>query len=226
MDAHAAPPRAAGHTVVIGYGATGGHAARAIATRVPSGFRMPVVVDHDVERMATALLDGFWFVLGDGADPTVLRDAGVADAGQVVIAVPEGRDVVRTTSAVRSLNPVATVIALVREPDWCDPVTRAGADHIVVADREVGRRLGLMVRRDPAGVRVRPAAGWDWAVERRPVRAAEVGRPAVACGPEVLAVVRGGVRHWREDPEVATLQAGDRLLVACTSASKRPGTPW
>ncbi|MEO6085500.1 MAG: NAD(P)-binding protein [Umezawaea sp.] len=226
MAAHSDSSRAAGHTVVIGYGATGGHAARTIATRVPSGSRIPVVVDHDVERMAAALLDGLWFVLGDGADPTVLRQAGVTDAGRVVVAVPEGRDVVRIISAVRSLNPVAAIIALVREPGWCDSVTRAGADHIVVADREVGRRLGLMVRRGTDSERARPTVEREWAVARRPVRPVDVGRPAVACGPDVLAVVRDGVRHWREDPEVAPLRADDHLLVACTRAPTRPGTPW
>lgn len=61
---------------------------------------------------------------------------------------------------------------------------------------------------------------------RRPVWPAEVARAPAACGPEVLAVVRDSVRHWRDDPDVEPLRAHDLLLVASIDSRKRSGMPW
>jgi hypothetical protein len=53
----------------------------------------------------------------------------------------------------------------------------------------------------------------DLAIGERAVRAGEIGRDAATCGPLVLAVLRYGIRLWRDYPKASRLRADDRLLV-------------
>ncbi|MBF6079590.1 NAD-binding protein [Nocardia beijingensis] len=203
----------AAHTIVIGYGSAGRSAAHAVSDGgAASGL---VVVDTDTTRTDAARREGAAAVLGDGHDLTVLHQAGAAHAARIAVAVSDDHDAVRITSTVRGLNNDATICTLLRRAGWKSLAEYLGADQVVVTGELTGRLLGLSVRRPdlPArfdrALRARP----DLVVAERAVRSFEVGQCPGLCKPLVLAVVRGGRTHWRDDPVVGRLRASDQLLV-------------
>lgn len=199
------------HTVLVGYGATG----RSTARMLPDHAADLVVVDTDRQRAVLALRDGMRPVLGDGGDVATLQAAQVPDAACVVVAVSDDHTAIRVTTTARSLNRTATIITVVRDPRWRHLADYVGADQVIVAAEVVGRLLGAAVRQPDLPDRVMRALErpLDLVVGERAVRAAEVGRAAVACGPLVLAVVRNGQRLWLDDARASTLRSADRLLV-------------
>jgi voltage-gated potassium channel Kch len=104
----------AAHTVLIGYGATGRSAASVLNTNQAT----LVVVDTDQAQGVLAVHDGARFVCGDGRDTAALHRAGVTDAAQIVVAVPDDATAVRITSLARGLNRAATITTLIRRPCW------------------------------------------------------------------------------------------------------------
>jgi hypothetical protein len=87
----------------------------------------------------------------------------------------------------------------------------------------VGRLLGMTVRQPDLPERVMRtlAQPLDLAIGERAVRAAEIGRAAAMCGPLVLAVLRHGIRLWRDHPEASRLRADGRLLVLRTAPHRQ-----
>jgi voltage-gated potassium channel len=208
------------HTVLVGYGATGRSAAQTLPGDTVGGL---VVVDTDAVRADLARQDGAQPVLGDGGDVATLRAAQVPEAAHILVAVPDDPVAVRITTTARSLNREATITTLVRDPHWRTLATYLGADQVVVAADLVGRLLGMAVRQPELPERVMRVLQQppSLAITERPVHASEIGRPAATCGPLVLAVLRHGIRLWRDHPAASTLRAGDRLLVLRASPNRQ-----
>ncbi|WHT20249.1 NAD-binding protein [Crossiella sp. CA-258035] len=203
-----------GHTILIGYTATGRYAASVLAAdRQQSGL---VVVDHDAARLALAEADGVRPVLGNGSEEAVLHSAMIGTATHVVVTMPEDSEVARITRAARDLNRSAVITAAVHDPRWRQALLVLGADQVLVTQQVVGSLLGMSVLRpdQPPGVqRVLTGVWMGLGITERPVRRTEIDRPATECGPLVLAVCRGGSRLWLNHPQASPLRASDRLLV-------------
>lgn len=209
------------HTVLIGYGATGRSAAQALPDDTGDGL---VVVDIDAARADLARQDGAQPVLGDGGDVTTLRAAHVPEAAHVLVAVPDDPSAARITTTVRSLNRDAAITTLVRDPHWRTLATYVGADQVLPGADLVGRLLGMTVHQPDLPERVMRALEHppDLAIGERAVRTTEVGRAAATCGPLVLAVLRLGIRLWRDHPQASRLRADDRLLVVRAAPNHEP----
>lgn len=203
----------ASHTVLIGYGDTGRIAADALC----ADSRTPrlVVIDTNPDILRLVPTHGGTAVLGDGANIDTLRIANAQNATQVIVAVSDDAAAVRIIAAVRWINAAATITTVVRDPQWRTLALQVGADQVIVAEQVVGRLLGLAVRQPAQADRIRQVDAGDLglAVAERAVRDSEIGRTPSECGALVLAVVRGGERVWLDDPNVARLRPGDRLLV-------------
>lgn len=195
--------------VVIGYGDTGRSAVGALKHDAAAA-----VVDVDETRAGLAVADGAEWVHGDGHDASALRHAGVPDAGTVIITVADDPATVRITERVRAINRVAMIVTVVRETKWRAPVLRSGADQVLVTDMLAGHVLGMTVCRPESAAQLfgptREAP--ELAVAERAVFASEIGRAPGDLGPRVVAVVRGGVRFWREHPALGAVRADDQLL--------------
>ncbi|MFJ8962583.1 NAD(P)-binding protein [Lentzea sp. NPDC102401] len=199
-------------TVLVGYNVRGRVVVAALReSGHAKGF---TVVDSDPVRAEQAVLEGVPAVVGPCWRLRTLWLAGVDTAGHVVVAVPDDEMVVRITSAVRSLNATATIITVVRSAEARGLVEHAGADHVVDI-RQVNEWIpGAAPPQDVGGEKPE----LEWTVTERAVTRDEVDRPPLACGHQVLAVLRHGQRIWVDDPAVAVLRGDDRLLVV----SSRP----
>jgi len=113
--------------VLVGYGAVGRRIAAALAERdVPY-----VVVDQNRERVAALREAGVHAVSGDAADPTVLVQAHIAEAGLLVVAVPDSTDVRPMIETARTLNPDIPVLVRAANAEEAELLLKEGARKAV-----------------------------------------------------------------------------------------------
>jgi voltage-gated potassium channel len=154
-------------------------------------------------------------VAGSATTQHALRDAGIADAAAVVVAVDRDDAAVLATLTARELNPTATVVGAVREDENAHLLHESGANSVITSSSAAGRLLGLatttpdiaQVLEDLLSV----GAGLD--IVQRPVGDDEVGPlEELRSRNPVVAVARGGELLRFDDPRAAELQAGDALV--------------
>jgi voltage-gated potassium channel len=222
--------KVAGHTVVIGYGAKGRSAVRALRE---SGRALEsiVVVDLLPGALGEASAAGLVAVSGDGTRREVLSSAEIGSARQLVIAVSRDDTAVLITLTARQLNPCLVIVAAVREEENRGPLRLSGADQVVVSSGAAGRLLAISAVRPAAGRVIADflGRGRGFGLVERPVAAAEVGMPARDLEGLVIALVRGDDLLPADDPAARRLVAGDRLIVvsspARSSASRDTAQP-
>ncbi|HEY0358719.1 MAG TPA: potassium channel family protein [Mycobacteriales bacterium] len=202
-----------GHTVVIGYGTKG----RAATAALCDGGERPeriLVIESDPGRAEEATRDGLAVVIGDGTRSAVLEHARTSRAARVIVACSRDETSVLATLSVRQLNRTATLVASVRRAENVPLLRSSGADTVIVSAEAAGRLLGVSAVSPATGVVVQdlisPGAGLD--LVERPAGPAEDGAALSALPELVVAVVRDGGLHLYNDPAVAQVRAGDRLI--------------
>ncbi|RZS91190.1 voltage-gated potassium channel [Motilibacter rhizosphaerae] len=208
------------HVVVLGYGTKGRNAVRALLLQGHPREQV-VVVDADERATASAAADGLVAVVGSATDRRALAEALVERAATVVVALGADDTAVLASLAVRRQAPQVTVVAAAREADNAELLRQSGASSVIVSSETTGRLLGLATG-SPAAVDVVEdllSFGTGLDVLDRGVAPDEVGRAASSLGVPVLAVVRGGRTLLYDDPQAATLQDGDRVVVLRTSGT-------
>ena len=128
--------------IIIGFGPAGQRVGQSLAN---SG-REVLVIDQnrDAERHTRPL--GLHFMPGDATKEEVLEHAHVSQARVVVITLPTPeitREVLRT---VRHLAPGAHIIVRARYHMYASTFESAGAHAVVDEEKEVGKRLAVMLR--------------------------------------------------------------------------------
>lgn len=205
--------KVADHTVVVGFG-TKGRAAVAAMLGDDTQPEQIVVVDENQTALDAAEAMGLVAVRGSGTRSDVLREAGVPVAKSVLIAADRDDTAVLVTLTARELAPKAKIVAAVRELDNVHLLRQSGADSVVVSSDTAGRLLGLATT-TPSVVEMMqdlltPDAGF--AIAEREVERNEVGGSPRHLSDIVLGVLRDGVLHRVDAPEVDSIETGDRLL--------------
>ncbi len=94
------------HVVLVGYGSVGKHLARVLSARdVPF-----VVVEQSRERVQALRDAGLAAVSGNAVDPVTLVQAHVAQAGLLLVTLPDTTDVHPMIETARTLNPTIPII--------------------------------------------------------------------------------------------------------------------
>ena len=84
-------------------------------------------------------------VVGDATEREVLREAGIMDAGTIVLALPDDMAAIFATFAIRELNPRIEIIARANEHENVSKLYRAGADYVLSLAAVSGRMLASIV---------------------------------------------------------------------------------
>ena len=203
------------HVVVLGYGTKGRNAVRAMLLRGHPADRV-VVVDTDPQLIAEATAAGFVAVAGTATSQDVLSAAFVERAKVVIVALARDDSAVLATLAVRRLAPGVSVVAAAREAENAELLAQSGAQSVVVSSETAGRLLGLATD-SPETVFVFEdllSFGHGLDLVDRELTADEVGRSPQELPTPVLAVVRGGRVLRYNEPDVARLRSGDRVIYA------------
>ena len=198
-----------GETVVVGHGQVG----KTVVNTLESA-EIPVTV---VDRDDGEAID----VAGDATDPETLREAGVADARTVVLALPDDTTAEFATLVARDLAPNVELLARVEDPESVPKMHRAGADYVLSLSTVTGRMSASAVLAD------RDVVSLDTHVEVVRTEAPTlvgrtVGEAAVRerTGCTVIAVERGEELVTDVGQETR-IERGDELVVAGTDDGVR-----
>lgn len=116
------------HVIICGYGRIGQILARKLAEA-----RQPfVIIDNNLERMATAEALGYLVRLGNATDETLLEEVGIQRAKVLATALPDDAANVFITLTARGLNPDLVILARGEYPSTEKKLRQAGADHVVL----------------------------------------------------------------------------------------------
>jgi CPA2 family monovalent cation:H+ antiporter-2 len=141
-DAKAAEPAAmstaspAHRAVVVGYGPTG----RALTRLLRANGIEPTVIELNMETVRALRDEGIAAVYGEAARGDVLREAGVATAGHLVVTADtdDGREIIRLA---RGLNPSIHVLARTAHLRDVHALRDAGAQGVFSGEGEVALAL-------------------------------------------------------------------------------------
>lgn len=206
------------HTVIIGYGVKGRSAAKALIDSGGQRDRIVVVADDDDStRDATRL--GLTAVQGDARRESVLQQAGISRASQVIIATDQDATSVLVTMLAKRLAPGATVVSAARETANVQFLRDSGADGVVVTAEAAGRLMSLSLLSPTAGSLMEDIleSGRGLELTEREITPAEIG-----VGPDdlerrhgelVLAVIRDGTVHRFDERTIRAFNRGDRVVV-------------
>lgn len=213
------------HVVVIGYGTKG---RAAVDTLVNNGWRRSavVVVDPDARALEDAHADELAVIVGDATRREVLRRAGVAKAGQVIITTDRDDSNVLATLTVRQLNPDAWIVVSAREQENVELMRQSGASSVITSSDAVGRLLGLSSVSPALGSVMEDLLTYGEGLEvaERELLLSEVGKPPQSLPDQVISVIRDERVYRYFDPVVTMLARGDRLIVV-RSAKELPWAP-
>ncbi|MCY1168413.1 putative cation/proton antiporter YbaL [compost metagenome] len=132
-----AQPERSEHTILVGYGRVGSIVAAELRTR--DGPLIVVENEGDLTRQAEA--DGLAVVRGNAADRRTLEAAGIAKAGTLLIAIPEGFEAGAIFEHARGLNPDIHVIARAHSDADAEHLKRLGVPEVVMGEREIASRM-------------------------------------------------------------------------------------
>jgi Trk K+ transport system NAD-binding subunit len=193
-----------GEIVVVGYGEVG---STVVAALVEHGLPHTVVDRQDREDVD---------VVGEATDPDVLREAGVADARSVVLAVPDDTSTEFATLVVRDLNASAEILARADSVEDVKKTYRAGADYVLSLGTVSGRSIASAVlEREQV---LTPGTSVEVIRTRAPNLDGQTlteARVRERTGCTVIAVERAGQVVTDLGPEF-TIQAEDELVIAGT----------
>ncbi|MER8183264.1 NAD-binding protein [Kitasatospora sp. NPDC094015] len=202
------------HTVVIGYGTKG---RSAVGTLLGQGEPKESIVIVDPQRKVVeqATLDGLTGVVGDATRTETLLRAELPRASRIVVAPERDDTAALITLTARQLNKGATVVAAVREDENAPLLRQSGADVVVTSSSSAGRLLGMSTLSPNTGSVMEDLLTYGNGLDvlERPVTRAEAGHGPRECTDLVVAVVRGRRVLNYTDPEAATLQLTDRVVV-------------
>jgi voltage-gated potassium channel len=210
------------HIVVVGFGTKGKSAVETLQNNGMNPGQV-VVIDSRPSAITDANLRGYAAIEGDATRREVLRRAEIMKAREVLITVDRDDSAILVMLTVRQLNPSAHVVVAVREDDNASLLRQSGANAVVTSSEAVGRLLGLSAVSPHLGTIIEDLLSSKEGLEvwERPVTKDEIGRsPGEVDGERVIAVVRNKTLRRFYDPTVATLEAGDQVVVVRQAAEE------
>jgi Trk K+ transport system NAD-binding subunit len=161
-------------------------------------------------------------VIGNAADKTILKQAGITEASTLIVTVNNDLDAIYTTLIARKLNPHVDIICRAVLPQSVEKLYQAGADFVLSQSVVAGQVLVKFVEPKPPAARLREITfSEDMRVVEYPLGPSLAGRSLEdlkirsRTGCTVIAVTAGGVTTPNPDPH-QVVPAGSFLTVIGT----------
>ena len=130
-----------GQVVLVGHGRVGRRIASALkAAKVPF-----VVAEQNREIVEALRAAGTAAVSGDAADPAVLIQAHIAEAGLLVIATPDTFSVRKMAEAARALNPTIEIVVRSHNETEAALLEDEGTAKVFIGENELARGMAAHV---------------------------------------------------------------------------------
>ncbi|MBX3619468.1 MAG: Kef family K(+) transporter [Rhizobacter sp.] len=142
------PSFLSGQVVLVGYGRVG----RRITQLLDAHRVRYVVADQNRERVEQLRARNVPAVSGDAADPAVLIQAHIAQAGMLVIATPDAVDVHKMVETARTLNPGIEVVLRTHSDDEAALLEQEQLGKVFIGEQELasGMAAHVLSRMRPA----------------------------------------------------------------------------
>jgi voltage-gated potassium channel len=131
------------HIILCGFGRVGRGAAEEL-TKAGVPF---VVVDHDEDRVESAMKEGMLGVLADASRDETLRDVGIDRARGLIATLGTDADNLFLILTAKTLNPNLQLSARVAEESSEQKMRRAGADFVFAPYNSTGHRMAQAIVR-------------------------------------------------------------------------------
>jgi CPA2 family monovalent cation:H+ antiporter-2 len=140
----ATSPLLAEHVIIAGFGLNGRNVARVLrAVRVPH-----LVLDLAPETLALCTAEGSRALLGDATRPEILRQAGIARARVLVLALSDPIATRHVCRLARQLNRHVFVVVRTRYVAEIDELYQAGANVVIPEEFETSIEIFIAVLRE------------------------------------------------------------------------------
>ncbi|OOV27493.1 hypothetical protein BV61_06190 [Candidatus Synechococcus spongiarum LMB bulk15M] len=150
------------HVIICGYGRMGQEVASCMARE-----EVPVlVIDHQAQRTARAMEQGFYGITGDASLDDVLRKAGLERARSLVAVLGTDADNVYVALSAKALAPRVQIIARAESQEAASKLRRAGANDVVSPFVAGGRVLAAKALHPEAVSFMEVLAGTRYQIER------------------------------------------------------------
>jgi CPA2 family monovalent cation:H+ antiporter-2 len=126
-----------GHDVLVGYGRVGS----VLGAGLRAAGRPLLVFEDRQDAVGAARRDGAEVVVGNAADPEVLRLANLAAARQLFVTIPDPFEAGQVVGQARAANPALEIVARAHSDAAVGHLTALGADLSVMGEREIDRRM-------------------------------------------------------------------------------------
>ena len=125
------------HAILVGFGRVGKIVAQVLAAR-----QQPfLVIEVDEARTAQAEALGIEVISGNAVLPEVLRAAEVPAGRAMLIAIPNGFEAGNIVLQAKEQNPAITIVARAHSDAEVEHLTRHGADHVIMGEREIAQGM-------------------------------------------------------------------------------------
>jgi CPA2 family monovalent cation:H+ antiporter-2 len=128
--------------VIVGYGPVG----RTVARRAEEYGLVPVVVDFNIDTVLALQAEGKRALFGDGTHADILKEAGIAQAGYLIVSLPDTRASVMVVSLARQLNPGLRILARARYLADGGALEQAGVDAVCYDEAEAATALSVVLK--------------------------------------------------------------------------------
>ncbi|MGH8445632.1 MAG: NAD-binding protein, partial [Solimonas sp.] len=126
-----------GHAVVVGYGRVG--------SLVAGGLRLagaPYLVIEDREKPAAAArVDGAELLIGNAAEPRVLKAANLAGASHLFVAIPQSIEAGQVVKQARKANAELVIVARAHSDTEVTYLQQCGANMTIMGEREIAQAM-------------------------------------------------------------------------------------
>jgi CPA2 family monovalent cation:H+ antiporter-2 len=126
-----------GHAVLVGYGRVGSLVADGLLLQ---GWKLLVLEAGDVavQRLRDS---GAEVLLGNAADPEMLKTANLSAAKLLLVAIPDAFEAGQIVRQARAANPVIEIIARAHFDTAVAHLSQHGATTVVMGEREIARAM-------------------------------------------------------------------------------------
>ena len=128
--------------VIVGYGPVG----RTVARRAEEYGLVPVVVDFNIDTVLALQAERKRALFGDGTHADILKEAGIAQAGYLIVSLPDTRASVMVVSLARQLNPGLRILARARYLADGGALEQAGVDAVCYDEAEAATALSVVLK--------------------------------------------------------------------------------
>ena len=136
-----APPVAAGHTILVGFGRVG-----RIVAQAHAGPDKLTVIEARSEQVGGGDASRLDLIEGNAADPSVLKKADIEKASRLLLAIPGGFEAGAIAQNAQALNPAIQIIARAHSDEDVAYLEKLGVGHVIMGEREIAARMVALLK--------------------------------------------------------------------------------